>query len=98
MLAFFSKVHWQRRLGGALFGSGLLSLMLTPWTLPFLLQARSGISSVVWLACGFVGCWVVSNRFLGSCARWPAEPHGPHRRDRHGRGRRVVAQAMHWWC
>jgi len=35
MLAFFSKVHWQRRLGGALFGSGLLSLMLTPWTLPF---------------------------------------------------------------
>jgi len=35
MLSFFSKVHWQRRAGLFLFGAGLLSLMATPWTLPF---------------------------------------------------------------
>ena len=98
MLAFFSKVHWQRRLGGALFGSGLLSLMLTPWTLPF-----SPSSAFGHLLGSLVGPAVLLGVGLYQIAFSGHVPVGRLSRTDRTVGIVMVVvgvlwlEAMHWW-
>lgn len=98
MLAFFSKVQGQRRLGGALFGLGLLSLMLTPWTLPF-----SPSSAFGHLLGSLVGPGVLLGFGLYQIAFSGHVPVGRLSRTDRTVGIVMVVvgvlwlEAMHWW-
>jgi len=99
MLAFFSKLSWQRRLGTVLFASGLLSLMLTPWTLSF-----SPSSAFGHLLGSLVGPAVLLGVGLYQIAFSGHVPVGRlSRSDRNvGIGMVLVGvlwlEAMHWWA
>ena len=98
MLAFFSKVHWQRRLGTTLFGAGFLSLVLTPWTLSFSPSSAFGhlLGSLVGPAV-LLGVGLYQIAFSGNV------PVGRlSRTDRNVGVAMVVVgvlwlEAMHWW-
>jgi hypothetical protein len=98
MLAFFSKVNWQRRVGGGLFAAGLLSLMLTPWTLSF-----SPSSAFGHLLGSLIGPAVLLGVGLYQIAFSGHVPVGRlSRTDRNVGVAMVVVgvlwlEAMHWW-
>jgi len=98
MLAFFSKVSRQRRLGGALFGLGLLSLMLTPWTLSF--SPSSGFGHLLG---SLIGPAVLLAVGLYQIAFSGHVPVGRLTRTDRNIGVAMVVvgvlwlEAMHWW-
>ena len=98
MASFFSKVQWQRRAGLFLFALGLLSLMLTPWTLPF-----SPSSAFGHLLGSLVGPAVLLGVGLYQIAFSGHVPVGRLSKTDRNIGVAMVVlgvvwlEAMHWW-
>ena len=98
MVGFFSKVAWQRRTGTTMLVVGSLSLMATPWTLPFSPSSAFGhllgslVGPAVLLVVGF---YLIT--FSGNV------PVGRLTRSDRTMGVAMVMlgalwlEAMHWW-
>ena len=98
MLGFFSKVAVQRKAGLAMASAGLLSLMATPWTLPFSPSSAFGhllgslVGPSVLLGVGFYLITFSGNVPVGQLSR----------ADRNTGVVMVLTgvlwlEAMHWW-
>ena len=59
MLGLFSKSDGQRKLGSGMAVAGLLSLMATPWTLPF--SPSSAFGHLLGSLVGRVFCWALAS-------------------------------------